>query len=113
MVVGRLQVVGGEREARAGRLAEAQVLHVVEQVDRLAAAEDLVAVGDDPLELLLPERQVVVRHLGVEDVVEDHPADGGLDDHAGGELLLAVALELLVRRQAQLDHRVDADLASG
>ena len=46
----------------------------------------------------------------MEDVVEDHPADGGLDDHAGGELLLPLALELLVRRQAELDHRVDADL---
>ena len=68
-----------------------EVLHRVEQVDRLAAAEDLVAVGDDPLELLLAERQVVVRHLGVEDVVEDHPPDGGLDDHAGRELLLALA----------------------
>ena len=73
-----LEVVGGEREARAGRLAEADVLHPVQQRDGLAAAEDLVAVGDDALELLLAERQVVVRHLGVEDVVEDHPADGGL-----------------------------------
>ena len=105
-----LEVVGGEREARAGRLAEAEVLHRVEQVDRLAAAEELVAVGDDPLELLLPQGQVVVRHLGVEDVVEDHAADGGLDDHAGGELLLTFALEPLVRGQAELDHRVDADL---
>ena len=60
----RLQVVGGERQARAGRLAEAQVLHPVQERDRLAPAQDLVAVGDDALKLLLPERQVVERHPG-------------------------------------------------
>ena len=58
----RLQVVGRERQPRAGRLAEAQVLHPVQERDRLATAQDLVAVGDDPLELLLAERQVVERH---------------------------------------------------
>ena len=100
-----LEVVGGERQARPGRLAEAQVLHPVQQRDRLAAAEDLVAVGDDALELLLAEGQVVERHLRVEDVVEDHPPHGGPDDHARAENSFSPSpRELLVRRQAQLDH---------
>ena len=102
--VRRLQVVGREREARAGRLAEAQVLHPVQERDGLAPAQDLVAVGDDALELLLAEREVVERHPRVEDVVEDDPADRGPDDHAGREFLLAVAPQPPVRRQPQLDH---------
>ena len=79
-----LEVVGGEGQARPGRLAEAQVLHVVQEVDRLGPAQDLVAVGDDPLELLLPQRVIVERHLRVEDVVEDHAADGGLTTEPRG-----------------------------
>ncbi len=39
------------------------------------------------------------------------PADGGLDDHAGRELLLAFALSFLCAGRRQLDHRVHADLA--
>ena len=45
---GVLQVVGGERQARSGSTRGSRVSFMsVEQVDRLAAAEDLVAVGDD------------------------------------------------------------------
>ena len=106
----RLEVVGGEREARSGRFAEAKVFHRVEQVDRLGAAEDLVAVGDDPLKLLLTEGEVIVRHLGVQDIVEDHPADSRLEDHPRREFLLAVTLQLLMGGEPKLDVGVDADL---
>ena len=109
--LGGLEVVGRERKPRPRRFAEAEVLHRVEQVDRLSPAEDLVTVGDDPLELLLAEREVVIRHLRVKDVVEDHAAGRGLDDHAGSELLLALALELLMGREPHFDHGVNADLA--
>ena len=106
-----LEIVGRERKPRAGRFPEPEVLHAVQKRDGLAPAQDLVAVGDDPLKLLLTEGRVVEGHLGVQDVVEDHPPRRGLHDHAGREFLLAVAAQLLVRRQPQLDHRVHADLA--
>ena len=59
----------------AGRFAEAELLHAVEQVDGLAPAELLVAVGDDAAQVLARERQIVEGHLRLEDVVEQHPAD--------------------------------------
>ena len=72
-----------ERQARAGRFAEPEVLHPVQQRDRLAATEDLVAVGDDALNPLLPQGQVAERHLVVQDVIEDDPPHRGLHHHAG------------------------------
>src|SRR5271157_5513006 len=106
-----LEVVGRERQARAGRFAKPEVLHPVQERDRLAPTEDLVAVGDDALKLLLPQGQVVKRHLVVQDVIEDDPPHRGLHYHAGSEFLVAVPFELLVRGQPQLDQGVDANLA--
>ena len=108
---GRLQVVGRKRQPRAGRFAEAEVFHPVQKRDRLAAAQNLVAVGDDALKLLLAERQVIEGHPGVQDVVEDDATDRRLDDHAGLEFLFTVAAQPLVGGQAEVDHGMHADLA--
>ena len=43
----RDQVVGTERQAAEGRLAETKLIHVVEQIDRSSASEALIAVGND------------------------------------------------------------------
>src|SRR3712207_9498070 len=66
----RSQVAGRERQPAPGGLPEAGLLHPVQQVDRLLPAEQLVAVRDDPGQVLARERQVVEGHLRVEDVVE-------------------------------------------
>ncbi len=58
----RDQVVGGERQTAAGALAEADAVHGVQQVDRLAAAEDGVAVGDHLGQLAGAHGDVVERH---------------------------------------------------
>src|SRR5262249_54121025 len=111
--------VGREAQARAGRFAEAGFLHAVQEIDRLAAAELLVAVGDDAAEVLTRQRQVVEGHPRVEDVVEDDPADGRTHQAAGvpldlfdGRLFLIYADfadDLLVDRQAHADRGVHAD----
>ena len=58
--VGRDQVVGAEGEPAEGAPFEAELVHIVQQLDGLAAAEDLVAVADDLRELTGPEGDVVV-----------------------------------------------------
>ena len=77
------QVVGGERQAAAGALAEADAVHVVQQVDRRPAAQDLVAVGDHFGQFAGPHRDVVERHAVGQHHVEHHAADGGVDERAG------------------------------
>ena len=57
------QVAGGEGKPGQRRLAEAEFLDVVEQLDRALAAQELVAVVNDAVQALLVERLVVVRHL--------------------------------------------------
>ena len=113
-----------KRQAAARRFAEADLLHAVEQVDGLAPAEQLVAVGDDAAEVLAGQRQVVERHLRLEDVVEDHPADRGVRPAPFGlrgisstrDLVLLVADladDLLLDRQPDLDAGMDAELLLG
>ena len=74
------------------------------------------------LRCLLRQRQVVERHLRVQDVVEDHAADGGEDQPVrlarqlldDGLVLLDLDLadDLLLDRQADADLGVHAELAA-
>ena len=84
----RDQVVRSERQTAARCHAEAELVHVVQQGDRLAATEHLVAVADDTRELRRTERDVVERHALRQHHVEDDAADRGVDDFAEARLSL-------------------------
>ena len=105
----RDQIVAGERQAAPRALAEPQLVHAVEQVDRPAASENLVAIRDHGGQRAAPHRVVVVGHAFGEHGVEDHAADGRVENPAVAEA--RVVLDLAAARQADLDHRVGVDLA--
>ena len=122
------------------RALEAELLHVVEQVDRRGTAERGVACrrsrGCSPS----GQREVVERHALGQDVVEDAAADGREDDvllssraccalvgvrrlrvlstcfqrrrRSGDTPILLVGTTMRARRQADEDARVHRDLAS-
>ena len=100
----RDQVVGGEGEPAPGTLAESDLVHVVQQVDRCPATQDLVAVGDHGCQLRGSHGQVVVGHARRQHGVEDHAAHGGFDERAGRGA--RVALHHPTDRQPYLDARV-------
>ena len=124
LLVGRrLQVVGRRSDRpRAGRFAEAELLHAVEQFDGLAPAQQLVAVGDDAAQVLArtgPDRRTPSSRL--EDVVEDAPGRPwwstrpfglrGIPRRATLSFSNAhFADDLLLDRQAHLDAGMDAEL---
>ena len=67
---------------RVGALAEAEPVHVVQQVDRGPAAQNLVAVGNHFGQFAGPHGDVVEGHPVGQRHVEDHAADGRLDQRA-------------------------------
>ena len=113
LVVGCSQVGGGKREPAVGRLLEPQGLHPVQQADRIAPAEVVmvVTVGDDIGQVLALHRQVVVGHLRIEDVVEEHPTDGRVQESTGTVVLWRLRPNFLLGREAKLDPGVSGDAA--
>ena len=113
LVVGCSQVGGGKREPAVGRLLEPQGLHPVQQADRIAPAEVVmvVTVGDDIGQVLALHRQVVVGHLRIEDVVEEHPTDGRVQESTGTVVLWRLRPNFLLGREAKLDPGVPGDAA--
>ena len=104
------QVVGGEREAAERALLEPHGIHVVQQRDRGAAAQTLVAVGDDRGQFAGAEREIVEVHAGRQAHVVNHASDGGLDQFARFPRIV-VGLDLAVGRQPDLDLRLQFDHA--
>ena len=123
LVLRRPQIVGREAEARARRFAEAEFLHAVEQLNRMAPAQLLVAVGDDARQRFAGQGQVVKRHFRMKNVVEDHAADRGqhqavrLARHVLDLHLVLVNADFAddapLDRQPHPDAGVDAELFQG
>ena len=103
------QVVGGEAQAAERALAEAELVHRVQEVDRRPAAQPLVAVGNHPRQVGRPQRGVVVGHPVGEHRVEHHAADGRVEAFAG--VRLRIVLDLPSLGEADLDRRVRGDHA--
>ena len=84
--IGSDQVVGREGQTAAGRFAEAELHHVVEQIDRGFAAEPLVAVADHVRQVARPHRIVVVIHAVGKHQIEPHASGGRFDDRRRSRL---------------------------
>ena len=111
---GDAQVGDGERQARHRRVAEADLLHRVEQVDGERLALACEGVVDHARRALLAEGAVVVGHAVGQDLAEDQAAERG--DHAavrrhrlGG--LLLVLHDLAEAGEADLDRIMERDAA--
>ncbi len=111
--IGRDQIVGGERQTAEGALAEAKLVHVVQQLDRASATELLITVADHAGQLSGAQRRVVERHASGQNHVEDHATHGRVDPLPLGALLVHFLAEGAVLRQPQLDAGVRAHLAGG
>ena len=79
---GDVHVLDADRQAGQRRVAEADVLQVVEEGDRHLVAESVVALGDERADLLLLELLVHEAERLRHDVVEQRTADRRLDDGA-------------------------------
>ena len=93
LVGGRDQVVRGEGEAAPRAPTEADAVHVVEQIDRLAATKRLVAVGDYASKFARSHRDIVEEHAFRQDRIEQHAADRRLNDGSGLAERLDVCLQ--------------------
>src|SRR6185436_1083961 len=89
-------VVDADGDAGLRRVEEAEVLEAVEHLDGLGVAVVDEAVVDEILQTLLLEESVDIRDLFRNVGVEDHAADGGLDDLAVELLHFAVDDVLVV-----------------
>src|SRR5258705_533842 len=97
-------VIDADGDAGLGRVEEAEVLELVEQADR-----EVVAEVDEPevhqlLQTLLLEEAVDERDLLRHVHVEDHAADGGLDDLSVELLDLGVRDILVVEVLGQVEE---------
>ena len=88
------QIGDTEGETGDGGVAEANFLHLVEQVDRVGLAAALEGVIDDARCTLLGERAVVEGHSWRQDLVEDQATKGGHDATVLSELLRLFLLAL-------------------
>ena len=98
-------VVDAERDARLGGVEEGDLLDLVEHLDRLVVAQRDEAVADQVLQAALLQQAVDERDLLRQVHVEDHPADGGLDQLAVELLELGVHDVLLVELRVEVDVR--------
>ena len=108
---GRDQVIRGEREAAPRAPTEADTVHIVEQIDRLAATEGLIAVRDHSSEFARSHRDVVEEHPFRKDGVEQHSSHGGLDHRAGRSERLDVGFQAATGAKFNADLGVRIDLA--
>src|SRR6185503_11006336 len=105
-------IVLGERDAGARGVLEARRLQIVQQPERVLLAAQAVAPVDDVLDALLVELVVEVRHRLGQDLVEEDPADRGLDPDVGDLLALRAGLEHGPRaREPDDDLRMQVELA--
>ena len=86
-------------------------VHPVEDLDRLLVPDGLVAVGDNPAQILLRHLDVDVIDLIGEDLVEDHPPGGGESGPArGGQgFPLPVQFNQEIGPSPDLDPLVEGD----
>ena len=109
--LGRHEVVRAKRQAAGRRRTEARLIHVVQQLDRAAAAEELVAVADHLRQFARLHRQVVERHAFGKHLVEEAAADGRLDHATRFALLAHLFAEITSWLQADFNLGVRMNLA--
>ncbi len=100
------QVVGGERQAAASAIAEAEAVHIVQKIDRLGPSQCLVTIGDHFRQFTRPHGNVVEQHSIGQSEIENDAADGGIDYCAGLSLRLNVGLQSTGWRELDLDPGV-------
>src|SRR5208282_3976850 len=97
-------VVDADGDAGLGGVEEAQFLELVEHAHGEGLAEAQVGVLHQELQALFLEQAVDERHALGQMVVEDHAADGGVDELAGEHDGLRVSDVLVVEGGAQVNH---------
>jgi hypothetical protein len=100
-------------ETRSGGVEEAELLQLVEHLHRLLDAVAEIAEVDQASEPLLLEKPVDVGDLRRELIVEDNPADGGLDDLVRKLEDLGMDQILVVERGGEIDERTAVEEADG
>ena len=96
------QVVDADRQARPGRVGEAEVLERVEHLDGLLEPELEVAALHELLQPLLLEQAVDERHAGRNLLVQNDASDRRVDDLVGHRLHFGVQHVLIVSRGGEV-----------
>ena len=103
-VAGDDHVVDADGDAGLGGVEEAEFLELVEHQHGALQAEAQVAVIDELLHALLLDQAVDEGHLLRQVIVEDHAADGGVDELALHHDRLGVRHVLIVVGGGQVDQ---------
>ena len=106
---GRHQVIGGKGESRSGALAETELVHVIQQVNRGVTSQSLVAVRDDACQFTGFERVVVELHPFGEHHIEQNASVTGLDQLTGGQAFFIIDANRLATGQTDFDLGVKID----
>ena len=105
------QIVGSKGQSAPRAPAETDAVHVVEKVDRLAAAQGLIAIGDHSGQFARPHRNVVKEHSFRQDRVEQDTAHGRFNERTGLAERLDVGLQPATSRQLDPNLGMGVDLA--
>ena len=78
--LGSHQIVGRERQTTTCTLAETQLIHVIQQIDRLTTAQQLITIGNHGRQIATLHRVVVEVHSLGQHHVEQNATVGCFDD---------------------------------
>ena len=96
------QVIGGKRQSTTRRLAETQLVHIIQQGDRFTSTQSLVTIGNDCRQATAFHWVVIEVHPVGQDHVEHDTTVSGFDDRIRMSFLFC-RTRLLAFRQAHFN----------
>ena len=102
----RDQVISRKRKTRSSTLAESQLVHIIEQANRLATAEALITIGNHGSQIATLKRVVVEVHSLGQHHVHHDPAVRGLDDLARDAFFIFASSDVTSFSDPNFDLRV-------
>ena len=105
------QVVGAEGQATASGLAEAHLHHVIEQVNRGATAQSLIAIANHRGQVTTTHGSVIEVHAVGKHFVKANASRRGFDDLSVNGVFIGWSFQALVPWQTHLDLGVQVDHA--